>query len=77
MSTVSDVAIRELDCRNGDGMVVRLMWDSRTDRVLLRVDDDRLGESFEFRVAGADALDAFHHPYAYVYREHVDQAIAA
>ena len=36
-----------------------------TNHVFVAVEDQRSGESFELTVSGADALDAFHHPYAY------------
>ena len=57
--------IRELDRRRGDGIDVALLWDSRTNRVLVAVEDEREGDSFELEVSAADALDAFRHPYAY------------
>jgi hypothetical protein len=65
MLTTPENPIRELDRRTGDGIDVRLLWNSVTDRVLVAVADERSGDSFELRVTGADALDAFHHPYAY------------
>lgn len=58
-------AIRELDHRTSDGVDVRLLWNSGTDQVFVAVEDQRSGELFEVTVPGADALDAFHHPYAY------------
>ena len=57
--------IRELDRRHCAGLDVRLMWELRTNRVSVIVQDDRSGESLAFEVGGADALAAFHHPYAY------------
>ncbi len=65
MSTTSPSAIRELDHRTNDGIDVRLLWNSRTNHVFVAVEDQRSGESFELTVSGADALDAFHHPYAH------------
>jgi hypothetical protein len=66
MFTTQNTAIRELDHRTNDGIDVRLLWNSRTNHVFLAVEDRRSGESFELIVPGADALDAFHHPYAYL-----------
>ena len=66
MFTTPHTAIRELDHRTNDGIDVRLLWSSRTDHVFLAVEDQRSGESFELIVPGADVLDAFHHPYAYL-----------
>jgi hypothetical protein len=58
-------AIRELDHRTSDDIEVRLLWNSRTNQVFVAVEDLRSGELFEVTVRGADALDAFRHPYAY------------
>jgi hypothetical protein len=68
MHTTSESATRELDSRTSDGIDVRLLWDSRTNRVSVAVDDVRNCHSFEFEVDGADALAALHHPYAYLTR---------
>jgi hypothetical protein len=65
MYTTPQPAIRELDHRTGDGVDVRLLWNSRTNQVFVAVEDQRSGELFEVTVHGVDALDAFHHPYAY------------
>ena len=54
---------RELDHRNADGIDVTLLWDPRTDSVVVAVVDD--SESFWIAVDGSEALDAFRHPYAY------------
>ena len=56
---------KELAHRNADGVEVSLLWSKRTKRVFLRVRDDRTGDAFELIVPNANALDAFHHPYAY------------
>jgi hypothetical protein len=69
MSTTPQCSIRELDHRTNDGIDVRLLWNSRTNHVSIAVDDQRSDTSFELTVAGADALDAFHHPYAYRVRD--------
>jgi hypothetical protein len=67
-SAAPDKTIRELDRRISDGIDVRLLWDSVADRVVVAVHDTRSDESFEVQVAAADALLAFHHPYAYANR---------
>ena len=71
--------VRELDHRTNDGIDVRLLWNSHTGRVSLEVVDARSDASFELEVEPARALDAFHHPYAYIYanRDHTDHALAA
>jgi hypothetical protein len=63
--TTADNALRELDRRANDGIEVRLMWNAVANEVMVAVHDSRTEESFELPVAGADALDAVHHPYAY------------
>jgi hypothetical protein len=55
----------ELDCRSGDGIEVRLLWERCSGRVLVTVDDERTGDRFHVDVPAASALDAFHHPFAY------------
>ena len=57
--------LRELDHRSGDGFDVTLLWSARTGRVFVAVEDTRTGDSFRIRVDPRDALEAFHHPYAY------------
>ena len=68
MRTPIHSVIHELDHRSNDGIDVRLLWDSGTDQVSIAVADGRSGASFAFEVAPADAVDAFHHPYAYAPR---------
>ena len=65
MRTTPDIEARELDRRTNDGIEVRLLWNARTDRVSVAVEDERSGESFELEIDSADALAAFQHPYAY------------
>ena len=56
---------RELAGREGDGLEISLLWSKAADRVKVTVADSRLDESFELDIAGAEALAAFHHPFAY------------
>lgn len=77
MGTIYETPIRELDHRREDGIDVTLLWNSRTNGVLLRVVDERLGESLEFGVVAGDALYAFRHPYAYASLDRNGAAIAA
>ena len=55
----------ELSSRENEGLEVSLRWSKSTNRVKVAVADSRQNEQFEFDVAGADALAAFHHPFAY------------
>lgn len=77
MLNISELGIRELDRRTGDGIEVRLLWNSRTDQVSLAVEDERSGEAFVLDVPGADAREAFNHPYAYVFRQNPANVMAA
>lgn len=64
--TPSTTSIRELAHRRNDGLDVRLLWDSATDRVTVALHDGKTGEGFEVEVGlGERALDVFHHPFAY------------
>ncbi len=55
----------ELAIREGDGLEISLHWSRSADRVKVSVLDQRLQESFDIDVAGAQALSAFYHPFAY------------
>ena len=55
----------ELAGRQNEGLEVSLLWSKTANRVKVAVADARQNEHFEFDVAGADALAAFNHPFAY------------
>ena len=69
--TTTLTTTRELAHRRNDGLDIRLLWDSATDRVMVAVHDSKTDREFEIVVApGERALDVFHHPFAYAaYRE--------
>ena len=56
---------QELASRDGDGLEISLLWSKAADRVKVAISDSRLDESFELDIAAAEALAAFHHPFAY------------
>jgi hypothetical protein len=60
---------RELASRETGGLEVFLLWSKSADRVKVVLADSRLDEQFELDVAGADALAAFHHPFAFAAAE--------
>ena len=66
--TIDTVEPRELAARVGDGVEVRLLWRPGSADVVVEVVDSRLGERIMLDVAGDQALDAFHHPFAYAAR---------
>jgi hypothetical protein len=45
--------------------------------VWVDVRDDHSGSSFRLDLDPSDALEAFHHPYAYRIRQDADHALAA
>jgi hypothetical protein len=56
---------RELACRAGDGLEVVLLWSQVDNRLTVSVADSRTGDSFELPARPENALDVFHHPFAY------------
>jgi hypothetical protein len=65
MSTIEMPEQRELAHRTNDGIDVTLFWSKASNRVTISVFHARSAIALEFEVDGADALDAFNHPYAY------------
>jgi hypothetical protein len=57
---------RELAHRFGAGLDVTLYWDAAGQVVTVEVVDLAAGENFQLAVPRSRALDAFHHPFAYV-----------
>ena len=54
----------ELAHRASNGIDVHLLWDRADNTLAVTVSDDA-GQSFEVPVGSHEALDVFHHPYAY------------
>ena len=75
--TTGDTGMRELDHRSSDDIEVTLLWSARTNRVFVLVLEQRTQALFHFEVRPAEALDAFHHPYAYAQHVHLEDALAA
>jgi len=60
---------RELDHRYSNGIDVTLSWCPARNTLFVTVLDET-GDAFELVVESHEALDAFHHPYAYAaYRD--------
>jgi hypothetical protein len=55
----------ELAYRATDGVEVSLLWSKRCRRLTVVVSDSRAAQSFELTAHPENALDVFHHPYAY------------
>jgi hypothetical protein len=56
---------RELDFRSNDGLEVALHWQPEANRISVSVFDAKTGDDFDLDVDPVEAMDAFHHPYAY------------
>jgi hypothetical protein len=56
----------ELASRSAGAIAVTLYWHPWAETVTVALADAMTGERFEFCVAHESALDAFHHPYAYL-----------
>jgi hypothetical protein len=65
MSSTLLPPIVELAHRENDGMAITLVWDTRGDSRTVFVLDARSGELLAVPVEGDNALDVFHHPFAY------------
>ena len=59
---------RELAQRLTGGDEVLLLWHPESDRVELAIRNLATGADCQIEVAPADAMDAFHHPFAYAGR---------
>ena len=69
MTATMTELMRELDRRTTDGIDVRLLWCPIDGRVHVAVSDAKTGEAFTVAVReGENALNVFHHPYAYADR---------
>jgi hypothetical protein len=68
-STTTDLFPKELDFRAANGIEVTLLWSKPTNSLIVSVTDTNSGESFQLAVEPQNALDAFHHPYAYASRD--------
>jgi hypothetical protein len=68
--TTPKSTVRELHSRTSDRIEARLLWSSSNGSVSVSVDDTYYGESFQFDVAPAQALDVFRHPFAYAGNDH-------
>jgi hypothetical protein len=62
---MNGTSTQELDHRSTDGLEVTLLWEAQTNRVTVTVFDAKSGDYFDLDIDPAQALDAFHHPYAY------------
>ena len=64
-TTVTTSKWVELADRAGDGLEVRLYWNDTDGRVKVTVTHLATDRVAQLDVAPADAMEAFHHPFAY------------
>ena len=64
---------KELAHRESAGIAVSLFWSADRTSVIVEVLDLRTDEFFALDVAPEYALDAFHHPYAYLAQVESDE----
>jgi hypothetical protein len=57
--------ICELASRASNGIAVALLWNRGSNELRVCVTDTRTGVYFELAAERDNALDVFHHPYAY------------
>jgi len=57
--------IAELAYRESNGITISLQWSRRSNRLRVVVEDSQRGESFTLPARPDNALEVFHHPYAY------------
>jgi hypothetical protein len=57
--------IAELEYRESNGITISLQWNRRSNRLSVVVEDSQRGERFRLPARPDNALEVFHHPYAY------------
>lgn len=65
VGSILDRMYHELAKRDQGGIIVRLLWDRSSDRVIVRYRDKQSGDAFVADVPKSQALTAFRHPNAY------------
>jgi hypothetical protein len=70
--------MRELHNRVNDGLHVRLLWAEEDGRLAVAVTDIRTGDAFCIEVRdGENAMEVFHHPYAYAAWHGIQTAVVS
>jgi hypothetical protein len=71
-------SLAELSSRSAHGVDVALLWRQSDNKAIVVVLDHDAGEAFQLDVRENDnALDVFHHPYAYAAHRGIDFRVAA
>jgi hypothetical protein len=56
---------KELDFRANGGIEVALLWREGYEHLIVELVDTKAAHTFRLEVTATEALEAFHHPYAY------------
>jgi hypothetical protein len=75
-TTQTTGSFEELDFRESDGIEVSLLWSRATNDLSVLVVDTKTDELLELRIRPDEAMDAFHHPFAYAETHAVDGALS-
>ena len=59
------MTLKELNYRVGEGLEVSLLWSPESGQLAVVVIDESGGEEFALEVEPGEAMEVFHHPYAY------------
>lgn len=62
---IAKTCTRELARRTSGAVEIALVWHMVTDNLSVSVKDASKGTAFQLAVDAAEAMDVFHHPYAY------------
>jgi hypothetical protein len=75
-TTQTTGSFEELDYRESDGIEVSLLWSRATNDLSVLVVDTKTDELLELRIRPHEAMDAFHHPFAYAETHAVEGALS-
>jgi hypothetical protein len=67
-ASITHNAPRELDRRLSADLEVALFWEPGSNTTSVEIHHASTGETVSFRVPTDRALDAFHHPFAHLWR---------
>ncbi len=68
----SNMTLKELNYRAGDGIEVSLLWSPESGQLAVVVVDEAIGEEFAMEVEPSEAMEVFHHPFAYAGKRHLE-----
>lgn len=77
VSTTTTHQVKELAHRAGDGIEVSLLWHDTGGGLTVICTDERTGHWFALEADCENALDVFHHPFAYAAHRGVEYSVPA